>query len=443
LSSAAENVTSVFNQSSKMTRISFKTTGRVAMLVVLLVLLTLVPQCSSFAFSSNSYRRVLTATTTTTSRCLRLQQQRHHSAFVVLQAQEASSQSQSQSHPALSVEEENDKEQETQRQRHTHTVDDIQCVEVTIELPVVGQVTILEATAASQETLVDIALSHMEEEEEDNNNNSSSDSSSDNENNGLCLSMGDPYGAVLWPAASAVATYLLQNVNATTTTTTTIQEDQTHNNKPLKGRTILEIGTGTGLLSLACALGGADRVVATDYEPVPLNLLNYAAAHLNHPNQKASSSSTSSLSSSSSSMLPPVVLEDVNIHNIIETSLFDLCDPTTPLPEADLVVAADILYEPNTGIAMAQRAKEALERGSRFVLGDSPGRPGRASFIEELKRLMPERARANEIQFVDSVGYTCDGDRHELICGKGSTSVSPIKGKSQRLDIAIIDLKPI
>jgi len=272
----------------------------------------------------------------------------------------------------------------TSRKSRQHVVDEIQCVEVSLALPVVGKVTVLEATAASQETLVDIALSM----EEDGN---------ESEMNGLCLSMGDPYGAVLWPAASAVAIHLLQTCNDTFA----------HNNI-----TVLEIGTGTGLLSLACALGGAKHVIATDYEPVPLNLLSYAAQNLN-PH------------------IDPSVLEP---------QLFDLCDLQIALPSAHLVVAADVLYEPRTGRAMARRAKEALERGSRFVLGDSPGRPGRPSFIQELQRILPHRA--HDVKFFDSVGYTCDGDRHELICGKNSQSISPIKGKSQRLDIAIIDLMP-
>ena len=88
----------------------------------------------------------------------------------------------------------------------------------------------------------------------------------------------DPYGAVLWPAAFSVATYLLTSIR---------KNDNIHaknDRKPfksvsdvLKGLSILELGTGTGLVSLAAALGGASKIIATDYEEVPLRLLDFAA----------------------------------------------------------------------------------------------------------------------------------------------------------------------
>ena len=129
-----------------------------------------------------------------------------------------------------------------------HVVDGIECREVTIDIPAVGPVTILEATAKSQADLVDMALALDENEWTLPNQ----------------LQAGDPYGAVLWPAASAVSNYLLTQCGS------------------LKGRTILELGTGTGLVSLVASLGGAAKVIATDYEPIPLRLLEYAHANLNH-----------------------------------------------------------------------------------------------------------------------------------------------------------------
>ena len=115
------------------------------------------------------------------------------------------------------------------------------------------------------------------------------------------------------------------------------------------------------------------------------------------------------------------------------TAHFDLCDYKIPLPPADWVVAADILYEPRTGRAMAHRAFEALSRGSRVLIGDSPGRAGRPAFLQELKRL------GVDAEFVDVVGQTCGGPRHELICGKDSESISVIPRK---INVAIMDLDP-
>jgi 2-polyprenyl-3-methyl-5-hydroxy-6-metoxy-1,4-benzoquinol methylase len=129
-----------------------------------------------------------------------------------------------------------------------HVVDGIECREVTIDIhQTVGPVTILEATAKSQSELVDMALALNEDELMSRNQ----------------LEAGDPYGAVLWPAASAVSNYLLTECGS------------------LEGKTILELGTGTGLVSIVASLGGAAKVIATDYEPIPLRLLEYAHAHLN------------------------------------------------------------------------------------------------------------------------------------------------------------------
>jgi hypothetical protein len=92
------------------------------------------------------------------------------------------------------------------------------------------------------------------------------------------------------------------------------------------------------------------------------------------------------------------------------------------------------MYEPLTGRAMAKRVWEALQRSSRILVGDSPGRAGRPAFMEELLCLGVTNA-----QFVDMVGQTCTGPRHELICGKGSKSVSRFP---EDLVVAIMDLDP-
>ena len=128
-----------------------------------------------------------------------------------------------------------------------HVVDGIECREVTIDIQTVGPVTILEATAKSQSELVDMALALDEDEFMIRNQ----------------LQAGDPYGAVLWPAASTISNYLLTQCGS------------------LEGKTILELGTGTGLVSIVASLGGAAKVIATDYEPIPLRLLEYAHTNLN------------------------------------------------------------------------------------------------------------------------------------------------------------------
>jgi predicted nicotinamide N-methyase len=268
-----------------------------------------------------------------------------------------------------------------------HVVDGVICREISIELPVVGIVTVLEATAESQESLVDMALA-LDDEELGGSEQK--------------LSAGDPYGAVLWPAAWAVAKYLLTTEGINTASSSEKNEELL----PLAGLSILELGTGTGLVSMAAALGGA-KVLATDYEPLALTLTEYAAKSFH----------------TDKTWLP------------IETQILDMCDFDTPLPKVDIVVAADIMYEPLTGIAMAHRAVDALKQGSRVIVGDSPGRPGRPAFLTELKHLGVSDAAV----FQDTIGYTCSGPRHELICGKDSTSVS---STPKELPVAIMELNP-
>jgi predicted nicotinamide N-methyase len=194
-----------------------------------------------------------------------------------------------------------------------HHVQGVTCREVTNILPIVGPVTVLEATADAQEELVDEVLALDDEIESIGERR---------------IKEGDPYGSVLWPAAWATANFVL--------TTPELIND-------LPSTSMLELGTGTGLVSVAIAMAGAKRVLATDYEPFALALVEYAASNLGN-----------------------------SVGNPIETRLLDLCHLGTPLPkDFDLVVAADIMYEPKTGTAMAYRVVEALENNCRVVVGDS------------------------------------------------------------------------
>uniref|UniRef100_A0A7S2ATK2 Calmodulin-lysine N-methyltransferase n=1 Tax=Octactis speculum TaxID=3111310 RepID=A0A7S2ATK2_9STRA len=158
--------------------------------------------------------------------------------------------------------------------------------------------------------------------------------------------------------------------------------------------------------------------MATDYASAPLRLVEVAASMQARtqppPNEEEEEEEDASLK--------------------IRTALFDICDQDVPLPPADLVVAADVMYEPKTGRAMAVRTAEAVARGSRVIVGCSPGRPGREAFVETLLDLLPREA----LTFVDVRGETVSGPRHPLICGSGSTSVS-VEGSSRPVMVNMLD----
>ena len=254
----------------------------------------------------------------------------------------------------------------------------IECVPRTIPLPPFGNVTIFEASATAQDRLVDWALL-------------------DDDNNSDTTLLQDPYGAVLWPAASAVATYCLTHVASAASV-------------------VLELGCGTGLVSLALASLAqppTTTVLATDYEPLPLQLLQYAAQQAN---------------------LTPFVLQ---------TQPFDLTHTTARLPPIapQLVVAADVLYDAATAVALAHRVVEALtqEPGATVILGDSPGRP---VFDRTLARLLTVRGvQEKELPWQTVTGYKVTGPRHTLICGPTSTSVAA-EATLEAIPIDILHLEP-
>lgn len=141
----------------------------------------------------------------------------------------------------------------------------------------------------------------------------------------------DPYAAILWPTALAVARELVGRVGA--------------------GVRVVDAGAGTGLCALTAARLGATSL-ALDHDVGALERIRGAAAAQG--------------------------LE-------VATARFELFGPD-PLPAADVVVFADVLYEVALARAVAGRVAEAVNRGARVVVGD-PGRVGRPEFERELSRL--------------------------------------------------------
>lgn len=138
-----------------------------------------------------------------------------------------------------------------------------------------------------------------------------------------------PYGVVLWPSAVAVARRLVVEGG-------------------LQGKRVVDVGAGTGLCALVAAKLGAD-VLAVDVDEKPLALLAEAAR-------------VDGLS--------------------LETATFNLLGDA-PLPEGEMVILADLLYEQILAKGCGRRTLEAHRRGSRVLVGD-PERAFRGTFAHVL-----------------------------------------------------------
>ncbi|KAI2510395.1 hypothetical protein MHU86_3968 [Fragilaria crotonensis] len=129
----------------------------------------------------------------------------------------------------------------------------------------------------------------------------------------------NPYGGKLWPSALGIANFLLES-NAISTSTK-----------------VLELGCGTGLPSLVAASLGAS-VVATDISTVVLLLLQ-AGWKGCHPRK-----------------------------GNLSSQLFDIMKTSSPLPQADVVIASAVLYDADLAKAPLTTSDRGMQERS---LGDS------------------------------------------------------------------------
>ncbi len=161
--------------------------------------------------------------------------------------------------------------------------------------------------------------------------------------------LGDnPYCAKVWPAALAASARLVN------------RSAEAAPRAALAGRSVLELGAGSGLCSLAAAAAGARACLATDVEPLALALVRAAAA-------------------------------DQALDQVVRAARFDLAS-AAPLPAADVVVLSDLTYDDALAPHCARRVLEARARGSEVLVAGNPLRPARAAFLDALR----EREEARE-----------------------------------------------
>ncbi|HEX6307067.1 MAG TPA: methyltransferase domain-containing protein [Longimicrobiales bacterium] len=139
---------------------------------------------------------------------------------------------------------------------------------------------------------------------------------------------GDAYAAILWPSALAAAARLPDLVR--------------------RRDTVLDLGAGTGLVALTAARLGA-RAEALEHDP-------FARA---------------------------VIAEAARLQRLRVTVIDGDIAADATFPDADLVVMADLLYEPELARTAARRALELLARGTRVLVTD-PGRFSRTTFERAL-----------------------------------------------------------
>lgn len=140
-----------------------------------------------------------------------------------------------------------------------------------------------------------------------------------------------PYWAELWPSAVALARWLASL-------------------RELADRSVLELGCGTGLPSIAAALNGA-RVTATDYVD---DALSFAKANA-----------------------------EINGASNMEFVLYDWRHPL-PLGGFDIVIGADILYERKLHEHLSRILEETVSEDGLALIAD-PCRPAAVDFLAKME----------------------------------------------------------
>jgi predicted nicotinamide N-methyase len=130
-----------------------------------------------------------------------------------------------------------------------------------------------------------------------------------------------PFWAAAWPGGQALARYVLDHPGL------------------VAGRSVLDLGSGSGLVAVAAALAGAVRVVASEVDPYAVTAIGLNAER---------------------NGVPPIpVLGDVLGE-----------EP----PDVDVVLAGDVCYDRVMSERVLPYLLAARGRGSEVLLGD-PGRP--------------------------------------------------------------------
>lgn len=131
-----------------------------------------------------------------------------------------------------------------------------------------------------------------------------------------------PFWALVWPAAAVLGRFILENTEW------------------VKGKRVLDIGCGSGVSSIACALAGAAHVKANDIDPAALEMTSINAG------------------------LNGVSLELSGV-NLLTAD--EIC-------EVDTVLAADMFYSKHQADLLSGFLEKTRRCGAQVLIADA-GRP--------------------------------------------------------------------
>ncbi|CAJ1949807.1 unnamed protein product [Cylindrotheca closterium] len=156
----------------------------------------------------------------------------------------------------------------------------------------------------------------------------------------------DPFGIVSWPGSLVAA-----------------RELSFSKDTAVKDRNVLILGAGVGLEAQAAALSGARHVLATDIHPTTLRQLQLG-----------------------------VEQEDaIDDKSIVETRILDLfAHEDQPLPDCDLLVVADVLYNENLASQVVRRIVEAYKRNPKILVLVTDSQRFVLTFDTQLNELMED-----------------------------------------------------
>jgi predicted nicotinamide N-methyase len=133
----------------------------------------------------------------------------------------------------------------------------------------------------------------------------------------------DPFGIINWPGSTLCGKEMIKYRHE------------------IQNKTVLSLGAGTGVESQIAAHLGANKVIALDISNLTLKLLMFGA-------------------------------KEAGVDHVIHPLQFDLFSDE-PLPECDVLLAADVLYNPELAMQVGKRVLEVLSRDKpvKCIITDS------------------------------------------------------------------------